>query len=182
MSYEIVPPDPKRPDPQVGSFAQGSEASQWLLRRYLLSQAIGASIVRTVHWAAIAVLVLAVALWFGGLKVLAVLFGLVAAVILLIRMLLSGLQRRLSGLEAMGPAGMQVERLVGRTRRGLRAELRRIGLPSAPWGPALIGLRLLRSRRRADTLARLRSFDLGQVVDTSTLDELHVLLRRHTLS
>ncbi|MCW2524493.1 MAG: hypothetical protein JWO63_2828, partial [Frankiales bacterium] len=91
--------------------------------------------------------------------------------------LLSAIQRRISGIEAMGPAAVQVERLVGQTRKGVRAELRRIGLPSAPWGPTLVGLRLLRRRRRAETVSKLTHFDLSQVVPSSTLDELHLLLR-----
>lgn len=189
MSYEIVPPDgtPSTTGPragrevpitEVGSFAQGNEASQWVLRRYLLTRAIGASVVRTVHWFGVAVLVLAALIWFAGVTWLAVLVGLAAIMVLLVRVALSGLQRRLSGVDALGPDAPEVERLVGRTRKGLRAELRRIGLPSAPWGPALIGLRLLRPVKRVETVRKLGRFDLSQVVDQSTLDELHLLLRR----
>jgi hypothetical protein len=90
--------------------------------------------------------------------------------------MLSSIQRRISGITEMGPAGARVEKLVGQTRKGLRSELRRIGLPSAPWGPALIGIRLIRPVKRAQTVRALTRFDLSQVVPSSTLDELHLLL------
>jgi hypothetical protein len=163
--------------PEVGSFQQADELSQWALRRYLLARAIGASVVRTVHWFGVAVLVLALLVWFAGVKWLAVLIGIAAVFVLLFRALLSGIQRRISGVDAMGPAGPKVERLVGQTRKGIRAELRRIGLPSAPWGPTLIGLRLIRPVKRAETVRKLSKFDLSQVVPSSTLDELYLLLR-----
>jgi hypothetical protein len=163
--------------PEIGRFSRGTEASQWVLRRYLLTRAIGASIVRTVHWLGVSMLGLSVAIWFADVKWLAVLVCVAAFFVLAFRTLLSAIQRRLSGIDAMGPAALEVERLVGQTRKGVRAELRRVGLPSAPWGPALVGLRLLRGRRRADTLRRLTQFDLSQVVPASTLDELHLLLK-----
>lgn len=167
---------PRGPGPDVGRFTQGNEASQWVLRRYLLSRAIGASIVRTVQWFGVLLFALAVGIGYLGVTWLAVLVGLAAIFVLLFRVLLSGIQRRLSGIEGMGTAGGQVERLVGQTRKGIRAELRRVGLPGAPWGPTLVGLRLLRGRRRAETVRKLSQFDLSQVVPTSTLDELHLLL------
>jgi hypothetical protein len=108
--------------------------------------------------------------------------GLAALIVLLIRALLAGIQRRISGIDRMGSAGPRVEKLVGKVRKGLHAELRRIGLPSAPWGPVLIGLRLIRPLRRAETAQKLAAFDLGQVVPPSTLDELHLLLSNSTVS
>jgi hypothetical protein len=163
--------------PDVGRFQQADELSQWALRRYLLARAIGASVIRTVYWFGIAVLVLALLVWSAGVTWLAVLIGVAAVFILLFRALLSGIQRRISGVDAMGSAGPKVERLVGQTRKGIRAELRRIGLPASPWGPTLIGLRLIRPIKRVETVRKLSKFDLSQVVPSSTLDELYLLLR-----
>jgi hypothetical protein len=193
MSYEIVPGRPEEPaagftnrerpitgevpGPEVGRFRQTTETQDWLLRRYLLTRALGASIVRSVHWFGIAILVLAALAWLMGVKWLAVLIGLVAVLVLLFRAMLSAIQRRISGVDQMGVAGPRVEKLVGQTRKGLRAELRRIGLPSHPWGPAMIGMRLMRPVKRAETMSKLAKFDLRQVVSASILDELHLLLR-----
>ncbi|MGX7680387.1 hypothetical protein ACSMXN_15975 [Jatrophihabitans sp. DSM 45814] len=155
----------------------GPELSQVVLRRYLVTRAIGASVVRTVHWFGIAVLVLAVLVWFAGVEWLAILIGLAAIFILLTRAALSAIQRRISGVDGMGPAAREVDKLVGQTRKGLRSELRRIGLPAAPWGPTLVGLRLIRPTKRAETVQKLTKFDLTQVVPSSTLDELDLVLR-----
>jgi hypothetical protein len=186
MSYEIVPGRPgeherrvtdEHPVGDVGQFRQGSDASHWVLRRYLLTRALGTSIVRTVHWTGVAILALAVLVWIGHIKWLAVLIGVFAIFILLFRVLLSGLQRRLSGEGNLGAAESQIEAMVGHTRKGLRAELRRVGLPGAPWGPLLIGLRLIRPFKRVDTVRRLSQIDLAKVVPPSRVDELHLLLR-----
>jgi hypothetical protein len=166
------------PSPTIGEFRQGNEVSQLVLQRYLLTRAIGASIVRTVYWIGIVILVLAALTWFAGVHWLAVLIGVVAIFVLLFRGMLAAIQRRISGIDRIGPASAQVERLVGQTRKGIRAELKRIGLPSAPWGPALIGLRLVRPLKRIETIRKLGSFDLGHVVPASTLDELFLLLRQ----
>ena len=162
--------------PDVGRFPQAADAAQWVLRRYLLTRAVGASILRTIYAAGAGVLLLAVLVWFAGVHWLAVLIGLVAILLLMLRAALGAVQRRISGVDRMGPAGQRVEALVGQTRRGVRGELRRVGLPSAPWGPTLVGLRLLRPTRRAETVRKLARFDLTQVVPSSTLDELYLLL------
>jgi hypothetical protein len=163
--------------PEVGAFRQGNEVSDLILRRYLLTRSLGGSILRAVYWSGISILALAAAVWLAGVHWLAVLIGVVAVIVLFVRSLLAGLARRISGVDHMGSAGPRVEELVGQTRKGLRSELRRIGLPSAPWGPALIGLRLIRPFRRAETMAKLTQFDLAQVVPRTTLDELQILLR-----
>lgn len=166
--------------PEVGDFSQrigGNAASEWVLRQYLLTRALGRSIVRTVHWTGVLTLAVALGIWFADVHWLAVLVGLLALAILCFRVLLSGIQNRLAGAGQFGAASGQVDKMVGVTRRGLRAELRRIGLPSAPWGPTQIAIRLMRRTQRAKTLAALRKFDLTQVVPQSTLDELQLLLR-----
>jgi hypothetical protein len=151
-----------------------SEAS---LRQYLLTRALGRSVLNTVQWSAVAILAIAVACWLGGLKVLAVLVGLVALFVLLVRSLLARLGRQLSGADQLGAAEPQVRRLVSRTGRGLRRDLRRVGLPGTPWAPLLIALRLLRPFRRAQTVQALARIDLNRVVPASQLDELHLLLQ-----
>jgi hypothetical protein len=70
-----------------------------------------------------------------------------------------------------------VRRLVARTGRGLRRELRRAGLPGTPWAPLLILLRLMRPYRRRETASALARVDLNRVVPASQLDELHLLLQ-----
>jgi hypothetical protein len=183
MSYEILPGRPvgqssQQPgQPEVGQFRQGNDASNWLLRRYLLGHALGTTVIRTVHWFAIAALGAAALLWGGGIKWLAVLVFLFALGLLMVRGALSAVQRRLSGTDQLGAAEPQIRSLIGHTRRGLRAELRRVGLPSAPWGPSLVCLRLGRPRRRQQTVEKLKDIDLSRVVPDNRVDELHLLLR-----
>lgn len=147
------------------------------LRQYLIVRALGRSVVNTLQWSALAILALAVVCWLAGVKVLAILIGLVAVAVLLVRSLLAGLGRRLSGADRLGPVEPQVRRLVARTGRGLRRELRRVGLPGTPWAPVLILLRLLRPYRRQQTARNLARIDLARVVPASQLDELHLLLQ-----
>lgn len=155
----------------------GRTDSEAGLRQYLLTRALGRSVLNTVQWSAIAILLLAVGCWLGGLKVFAVLIGLVAVFVLVVRSLLSALGRRLSGADRLGAAEPQVRRLVARTGRRLRRELRRVGLPGSPWAPLLIALRLLRPHRRQQTAMALARIDLSQVVPASQVDELHLLLQ-----
>ncbi|HEY2043407.1 MAG TPA: hypothetical protein VGH11_12090 [Jatrophihabitans sp.] len=200
MSYEIVPGRPRRTGqtdgpgvnfdkqerpitgerlvPDVGAFRQTTPEEDWVLRRYLLTRALGTSIIRSLQWTGISILIIAALVWLAGVEWLAVLIGFVALIVLMFRATLSGIQRRISGIDRMGNARSGVEDLVGQTRKGLRAELRRIGLPSHPWGPLMIGMRLARPVKRRQTIAKLASFDLSQVVPASTLDELHLLLRK----
>jgi hypothetical protein len=157
-----------------GAVRPDSEAA---LRQYLIVRALGRSVVNTLQWAALAILALAVVCWLAGVKVLAVLIGLVLLAVLLLRSMLSALGRRLSGGDRLGPVEPAVRRLVARTGRGLRRELRRVGLPGAPWAPVLIALRLLRPFRRQQTASALARVDLNRVVPAGQLDELHLLLQ-----
>src|ERR1700712_5315253 len=77
---------------EVGNIGPGSAASQGVLRRYLLTRALGSSIVNAVQWTGVVVLVLAALSWLGDLKLLAVLLGIVAVLILAVRGLLSAIQ------------------------------------------------------------------------------------------
>jgi len=173
--FDEVPVYNERPVIEVGNFGPGSAASQAVLRRYLLTRALGSSIVNTVQWTGVTVLLVAVLCWLGGLKVLAVLVAVAALLLFALRRLLNAIQRRLSGASRLGPLEPRVAALVARTRRGLRRELRRVGLPGAP---LLIGWRLLRPLRRVGTVQALSRIDLTAVVPASQVDELQLLLRQ----
>jgi len=155
----------------------GPATSESGLRQYLITRALGRAVLTTVLWSGVAILALAAVCWLAHLTVLAVLVGLVGVAVLLLARLLSGFGRRLSGAEQLGPAEPQVRRLVARTGRGLRRELRRVGLPGSPLAPLLIALRLFRPYRRAATAQQLARVDLTRVVPASQLDELHLLLQ-----
>jgi len=147
------------------------------MRQYLITRALGRSVVTTLQWSAIAILALAVLCWLGGVKVLAVLIGLVAVAVLVVRAMLAGVGRRLSGADRLGHVEPQVRRMVARTGRGLRRELRRVGLPGSPLAPLLIALRLLRPYRRAGTVRALAQLDLNRIVPPGQVDELQLLLQ-----
>ncbi|HEY0169071.1 MAG TPA: hypothetical protein VGB75_18645 [Jatrophihabitans sp.] len=168
----------ERPVIEVGNIGPGSAASQAVLRRYLLTRALGSSVVNAVQWTGVLVLLVAVLCWLGHLRLLAVLVGLAALLIFAVRGLLNALARRLSGASRLGPLEPRVAALVTRTRKGLRRELRRVGLPGVPWGPLLIAWRLLRPVRRVRTMAALSRIDLTKVVPPSQVDELQILLRQ----
>lgn len=168
----------EQPVYEVGNIGPGSAASQAVLRRYLLTRALGSSILHALQWTGVAVLVLAALSWLGELKLLAVLLGLLALAVLAVRGMLSALTRRLSGASRLGPLEPRMAALVAHTRRGLRRELRRVGLPSSPWAPLFIAWRLIRPFRRARTAQALSRIDLAKVVPPSQVDELQILLRQ----
>lgn len=143
------------------------------LRSYLLIRALGRSVINTVQWSGIVILALAAVFWLSGLKVLGILVGLLAVAVLLVRFGLGAVAQRFS----RSPAGPQLDRLVARTGRGLRKELRRVGLPGTPGAPLLIALRLIRRHRRAQTLQALGRIELANIVPSSQVDELHLLLQ-----
>jgi hypothetical protein len=171
----------------VGAFRQGTEASRWALSRYLVGRAIGDSITRSLLVLGLSVLALAGLLGWAGAMVWAVLVGIVALGILTLRALLAAVLRRLGVVEqggARGPVARRggagrdpMRRLVRETRRDVLSELRRVGLPGHTVTLPLLALRLLSSRRRPDTLARLRGFRVDSVVTAARLDELHLVLR-----
>ncbi len=168
----------ERPVIEVGNFGPGSAASQAVLRRYLLTRALGSSVINAVQWTGVLVLLVAALCWLADLRVVAVLVGLVALVIFTVRWLLGAVARRLSGAHRLGALEPRVAALVARTRKGLRRELRRVGLPGVPWGPLLIAWRLVRPVRRVRTMEALSRIDLTKVVPPSQVDELQVLLRQ----
>jgi hypothetical protein len=168
-----VEPRPLRTAP----YQPGSSTSEAALRRYLLTRALGRSVISTVQWSAIVILLIAALCWLAGVKVLAVLVAVVAVLVLLVRAALSSVERRLSGAARLGAMEPQVSAMVSRTGRGLRRELRRVGLPGLPWAPLLIALRIIRPARRAQTLRALARVELASVVPVSQLDELQLLLQ-----
>ncbi len=177
-------PDPEDPfgaDPQhidVGEFRQGSPLSQWALARYL----VGRALVESLGWAllivAIALVALAAVLWLGlDARVLPVLLIVIAVGVLLMRWVLLGVVRRLTGFAQYGPLEHRMKALVEDTSSDVLRELRRIGLPGRTWTLPLLGVRFLRRDRRRDTVIRLKSFEVERAVPKARLDELHIVLR-----
>jgi hypothetical protein len=185
MSYEIVPGGESGPDgpdgPEVGEFRQGSRLGDAALRQYLLLRVLAASIQRTIQWFAIALIVVAVAVWFADHRIISVLVGLVGIGWLLVARLVAAIIRRVSGTHRLGPADeARVNDLVKQTRKGLRAELKRVDLPSGPWGEFRVGVRLIRPIARVSTLRRMAGMKLESILPASYLDELHMLLRQRS--
>lgn len=172
----LPPPEPDRPD--VGAFEQGTPASRWALGRYLVGRVLGEYVSEVLLVFALVVVALAVLVWFFGPHWLAVLIGVVALSVLVLRALLGAVLRRVSGARYFGPVEDRMWRLVRQTRGDMRAELRRIGVPSRVWTFPVLALRLARPSRRAETLERLRRFEVERVVPSTRLDELHMLVRQ----
>jgi hypothetical protein len=161
----------------VGDFRQGTPASRWALARYLVGRAIGESVGIVLMLAALVLAALAVlAGWAVHLTFVAVLVGLAAVFVLVLRAGLMAILHRLTASDRYGPVEQRLRGLVADTRGDVRRELRRIGLPSHLLTMPLLGFRLV-GRRRPDTFARLRSFDVDRAVPAARLDELHLLLR-----
>jgi hypothetical protein len=171
-------PPPERDHPDVGAFEQGTPGSRWALGRYLVGRAIGEFVSRALTVFAVVVVALAALVWWIGPHWLAVLIGVFAVTVLLLRSLLGAVLRRVTGAGYFGSAEDRMRRLVAETRGDIRTELRRIGVPSRTWTLPLLVWRLARRRRRAETLRRLRGFDAERVVSSSRLDELHMIVRQ----
>lgn len=165
-------------EPQVGMFRQGSELSRWALARYLVGRAIARSVGDVLLLAAVVVLALAVLLgWLTGAAGWALFVGLVGLGVLALRAVLLWLVRALTAVRGDQPLEHRMRALVSDTRRDVLRELRRLGLPGRTWSLPFLALALLRRRRRAAVLERLRGFEVERVVTPSRLDELHLLLR-----
>jgi hypothetical protein len=161
---------------EVGEFRQGSPLSQWALARYLVGRALGESVGHTLLVVALAVLGLAAACEWGlHSTFLAVVVGLLAVMVLLVRAGLRTILRRLTETNRYGPVETRLRELVSDTRGDVLRELRRLGLPSHTVTLPLLAVRLI-GRRRQATLARLRDFDIDRAVPKQRLDELHMLL------
>ena len=162
---------------EVGEFRQGSPLSQWALARYLVGRAIGESVGHMLLVVAVVLLALAAGCEWGlHSTFLAVVFGVLALTVLLVRAALRMILRRLTEADRYGPIETRLRALVSDTRADVLRELRRVGLPSHTVTLPLLALRLLGRRRRA-TLTRMREFDISRAVPKQRLDELHLLLR-----
>jgi len=163
---------------EVGEFQQGSAFSQWALARYLVGRALADSMGWALMTTALALGALAALAWWGlHSSALTALLAFVAVAVLLLRALLLGLMRRLTGFRQHGPLEDRMKALVHDTRSDVLRELRRIGLPGRVWTLPLLALRFLGRDRRRDTAARLRRFEVERTVPAARLDELHMLLR-----
>ncbi len=184
-----VGPDPGRPaapggagfgtgGPDVGAYEQGTAASRWALARYLVGRALGESVGRSLLVVALGVLGVAGLAQWAGATFWAIVIALFALGLLAMRALVRTLLRRLTAGDGFGPVEQRLRTLVTQTRRDVHRELRRVGLPGHTWTLPLLALRLLRPRRRAETLARLRCFRVDNVVSRTRLDELHLALQQ----
>ncbi len=163
---------------EVGEFRQGSQLSQWALSRYLVGRAVVESLGRALLMIVLLLLALAALAWFGaGAKGVAVLLIIIAVGVLLMRWVLLAIVGRLTGFAGSGPFEQRMKSLVDDTSADVLRELRRIGLPGRVWTLPLLAARLITRRRRAQTVAVLRQFELERAVPKRRLDELHLVLR-----
>jgi hypothetical protein len=165
------------PPIDVGPFEQGTQFSRWALARYLVGRAIGASVSRSL-WA-VTVLALALAVistWVLHVVLLAVLLVVFAFAAAVLNLALSAVLRRLVAVGRNAPVEQRLRGLVADTNRDVLRELRRVGLPGRTLTLPLLAIRLA-GRRRAETLDRLRRFDVERAVPRARLDELHMALR-----
>ena len=166
------------PGIDVGAFEQGSPASRWALARYLVGRAVLESVSRSLFVVAVLVLALAAVVEFAlHWTFLAVVIAIVGFGVLALRALLRAVLARLMAAGQIAPLEQRLRALVAETRADVRRELRRIGLPSHSWTLPLFAFRLFSRTRRPDTVARLRAFDIDNVVSPARVDELHLLLR-----
>ncbi|MEP6599724.1 MAG: hypothetical protein ABJB98_09810 [Actinomycetota bacterium] len=162
--------------PEVGEFRPGSPGSQYLLGRYLIGRVLGEYVTATLLVVGLATVALAIGMYFLAPTWIAVLVGLVAIAVLVLRALFAAVLRRFSGAAVFGPVEDRMRPILADTRSDVRGELRRVGLPSRAWSMPLFAWRL-RRRRRADTLRRIGQFDAARVVPPARVDQLHLLLR-----
>jgi hypothetical protein len=175
ISFQKATGDPGEPI-DVGEFRQGSPVSQWALGRYLVGRAIGESVGNSLMIVAVVILALAGLIWWAGSIFWAVVVAIIALGVLLMRAVMLAVLRRLTAAGQYGPLEERLRSLVSDTRSDVLRELRRIGVPGHTWTLPLLGLRLFRRKRRADTLERLKRFQLDNAVPKARLDELHLLL------
>jgi hypothetical protein len=162
----------------VGEFAQGSPVSRWALARYLVGRSIGESVGNTLLLVAVGILGLAaVSEWVLDSTFLAVVFAVLAVLVLIVRAGLRAILNRLTAADRYGPIEQRLRALVSDTKGDVLKELRRVGLPSHTWTLPLLAFRLVGRRRKA-TLTRLRDFNIDHAVPKARLDELHMLLGR----
>jgi hypothetical protein len=84
---------------------------------------------------------------------------------------------RLMNAKAYGPMEQRVAAIVNGASRGVFLEMRRVGLPSRLITLPLLLLRLL-GKRRAETMERIRRFEVDRAVPKASRDELYLVLRQ----
>src|SRR5579875_1248531 len=177
MHPELDGPD--KDEPEVVDYRPGSPWSRWALGRYLVGRAMTESIGLALLLVALVVLGLAaVSQWVLHSTALAVLLLILALFDLAVRWLLLTVVRRLTAFPRYEPIERRMDDLVRDTRGDVFRELRRVGLPSHLWTLPLLAFRLVRSRRRAETVAALRAFEISRVVPKARLDETYLLLQQ----
>lgn len=164
----------------MGRFRPGDAVSSAVLARYLVGRVLAERLSASLYLAGLLIVLGAVALWLGGVHWLAVLVGLVGLAVLAARALLMAVLRGLMAVGRLGDAEGKVRRLVRDTRGDFRRELRRLHLPASLLGMPLLALRLL-GRRRRETLDRLSGFDVTRVVPTDRLDDLSFIVHNDVL-
>ncbi|WP_375503753.1 hypothetical protein [uncultured Jatrophihabitans sp.] len=179
VKAEPVTAEPLSAD-EVGSFEQGTEFGRWALARYI----VGRVILERVSWsllvAAVVLLALAaVSQWVLHSTLLAVLMVLLALGVFAMRGLLRFVLHRLMNAQAYGPMEQRVAHIVNGARRGVFLELRRVGLPSRIVTLPLLLFRFM-GKRRAETMQRIRRFEVDRAVPKASRDELYLVLRQST--
>lgn len=170
---------PTSAEPEVGDFRPGSPFSQWALARYLVGRALTESVGNALLAVALVVFaVAAVAEWVLDSTALAVLLTIVAVLVLVLRWILLAVVRRLTAFSQFGPIEERMSALVADTRGDVLRELRRVGLPGHIITLPLLAFRFVGGTRRADTVAKLRTFEIARVVPKARLDETFLLLRQ----
>jgi len=180
--HPALPDEPSREQEwfavdDVAEFDQGSPVSRWALARYLVGRAMGESVGHTLLFVTLVLFGLAAAFEWGlHSTFLAVIVGIVALFVLLLRAALRAILRRLTAADHYEPIEARLRELVSETRGDVLRELRRVGLPSHTVTLPILAVRLI-GRRRRPTLERMRQFDIDRAVPKARLDELHMLLR-----
>jgi hypothetical protein len=173
-------PSPFEGEPEVGEFRRGSEVSRWALALYLVGRAAAEYVSGALYGLALVLLVAGAGLWWLVSAWLGVPVVVIGLLVLGLRALVTAMLRAVTGAGQFGPIEARLRALVYDTRSDVRRELRRIGLPSRAWTLPLLALRLA-GRNRAETLRRVRAFDLNRVISPFRLDELHLLLQQSGL-
>lgn len=169
-------PDEGRSGADVGEFRQGTADSRRALSGYLVGRAIGEQTATDLLILGLAVLALAVGVYFVAPTWLAVVIGLIGFGVLVLRAVVGAVMRRLTGVGRFGPQEDRMRSLVADTRGDVRRELRRLGLPSHTATMPFLAVRLL-GRRRGEVVTRLRGFDIDRVVPAARVDDLHLVIQ-----
>lgn len=164
--------------PADGFGRQGTSFSQWALARYLVGRALGVSVSNNLLVIALLLFGFAAVLqWVVGTTFWAIVVAVVGLMVLGMRAVIRWALNKLTAADRYGPLEQRLRTLVSETRGDIFAELRRVDLPGHTWSVALLAINLVRPKRRGETLARLRQFDVDRAVTPARVDELHHIMR-----